>query len=107
MSNKSEKASTAKLKEIAGDAKPKKKVAEAAAKGAAERITKEKILKYNYPEDVDNLEKRKKYRTQMRAKQKAFQKRLKVATKGKSDENPEEVQKEYDAFMKKHFSGLK
>lgn len=70
----------------------------------AERITKEKKLKYIYPEDIDTLAKRKRFREIARSQNEKLRKRIKLAAKGKLDGVTEaQAQKEFDAFVKKTY----
>jgi hypothetical protein len=87
---------------ITGKAKDKKLDDKTAAVTAKE-ITDKKDLKYIYPKDATDLEKRKKFRTQCRAKMNSFKK---LVLKLEASELPEdkilleEKYKEADAFAK-------
>ena len=57
---------------------------------AVKKITDKKDLIYNYPEDMDNLSKRKKFRTQARAALKQLNKKILAIKSAGKKANPDE-----------------
>lgn len=79
----------------------------ATAAAVIKKITEKKELLYKYPEDVDTLEKRKIYRAKVRRGLDKLLKTLKMATKGKIETKPEEIEKQINAFKKEHYMPTK
>lgn len=80
------------------------------ATAVVKKITKEKDLKYNYPEDVDTLAKRKKFRAEVRRTIGALERT--IAKLMGSDKKEDKVllkakTKEADSYLKEHLAAHK
>lgn len=81
-------------------AKKQKKQDESNKETLAKKITKEKDLAYIYPEDVDSLAKRKKFRTAARSKRDSYLAKIEKAADKKARA---EIAREYNEWAKTIF----
>lgn len=77
---------------------------EAVKADIVKKITNEKDVKYNYPADCDSLPKRKKFRTQARAKIESLTARYRKVKDGKVEGDVKAVQAELTEFLNRTYT---
>lgn len=87
-----------KIKKVPGEEKETKKVKKVKHEKA------ERASIYNYPDGID-ADAKKNFRAKARKGIKNFEKKLRLANKGKGDQDAKVIQKEFNAFKKEHYLG--
>jgi len=90
---------------VSAKSEKKAKADKATTAAVAKKVTEKKDLTYIYPADIINdAGKKKIFRAKMRKQMEKFEKSLKLASKGKSDEKPEVIEKAMAAFKAEHYN---